>query len=552
MTDLVEAILTPKLGRDSAPQTIHNGSGNFMYRFITIAFMVMAQDLYATTFYLSSQNGHDNDSGTSEQNPWQSLNKINSTQFLPGDRILLSTGGVWDGQLNPQGSGNVGCPIFLGKYGNGPKPAIRGPARNHSAALLLENQQYWEIGDLDLSNWQPKDGTNTLYGILITCSNEASNLWHHIYIHDCDVHDVNSAPSGLKNYDKNTGGIIFNLNLEDALVQNCCVSNVDIEGIRTTSSPASSKVIFRGNLIENVYGDGIVLHGSKGGSVIERNKVYHSCMNDDQNRNWAAVWTYASTHTIVQFNEVYETTGGGMNDGEAFDADIDDSGDIFQYNYTHDNARGFMLFMQSAQDIIVRYNISQNDARGVAPRGGHRLFFQDGAKGSTSNQIYNNVFFVDGDLDCVFYDGFNVTFDNNIVCCRGRVAKFSTIQMSTASVFKNNCFFPPSLASVNGPAGTVADNIFADPEFTAPGSGLTGMKIEANGLVQNPDGYQLKANSPAIGKGLVIPENGGRDYYGHLLAGIRKPNIGVYQGKGLASLFGGATADAMSTNSLVK
>ena len=42
----------------------------------------------ATVYYVDSELGSDLNTGTSAEQPWQTLVKINSTTFLPGDSIL--------------------------------------------------------------------------------------------------------------------------------------------------------------------------------------------------------------------------------------------------------------------------------------------------------------------------------------------------------------------------------------------------------------------------------------------------------------------------------
>ncbi len=530
---------------------LHNQLGLLIsvVRFCLLAIgfgLAIASPLSATTYYVSP-SGSDSNSGSSPGLPWQTIIKVNSTTFSPGDIILFQAGGTWSGQLAPRGSGTNGKPIVIDMYGKGAKPIINGPGTNGSAAVLIKDQSYWEINNLEVTNMQPAGGPNALLGIYVT-STSMTALWHHIYIKNCYVHDINSPgyggtyPKPGPHYTKASGGIIYNINIKDALVQGCHVRNVTVEGIRNSSPPTTSEFAIRNNLVENVYGDGIVLHGSSGGSIVEYNIVHNACMSDAA--NYAALWTEASTHTLVQHNEVYGTTAGGPYDGEAFDADDDTDGDIFQYNYSHDNARGFMLFMSPARNVVVRYNISQNDGTGVSPLGGgHRLFLQQGT-GSSSNQIYNNTFYV-GNLDTVIWNGNNITFNNNIIYSTGTVTQFSTTPLSSSSYFENNDFYPASIIAVNGPAGTVLNNITSDPLFTAPGTGGVGMSIGSNGFATEPSGYQLQSGSPALNVGRVMIRNltddgiqfaGSFDYFGNAVSASVAPNIGSYN-------------DAVSTNS---
>ncbi len=496
----------------------------------------------ATTYYVDSTNGSDSNNGTSTATPWQTLAPVNATTFAPGDAIRFAAGGVWNGQLAPLGSGASGNPITIDLYGTGSQPIVNGPATNGSAGLLLNNQAYWEINHLEITNTQPSGGSNQVTGIRV--KNSGTTALNHIYIQNCYVHDVNSPGATNSNYSKSTGGIVFTGDFAYVLVANCHIANVSVEALRTSGTSSENNVVFTDNLIQNVYGDGIVVHGSGSGSKVQNNTIYNVCTTDDA--NFAGAWTYGSTGTVVEQNEVYGLTHGGPNDGEAFDSDLATNGDVFQYNYTHDNQRGFMLLMSSATNARVRYNISQNDALGSAPVAGHRLFYQDGAVGSTSNQIYNNVFYSSNAMDTVFYQGYNITFNNNVLYFTGTTAKFNSQAFSTSSVFKNNCFYPGSITAVNGPNGTVSGNITSDPQFVSPGTGGTGMNAGTSGFATAQTGYYLYTTSPAIGTGTVMSGNGGYDYWGNAVSSTAAPNIGAYNGAGVAptNITVGPTADA--------
>ena len=75
----------------------------------------------ARTYYFDSAAGKDSNTGTAPASAWKTLAKVNATTFLPGDRILLKSGSVWQGQLWPKGSGAEGRPIIIDMYGGGVK-----------------------------------------------------------------------------------------------------------------------------------------------------------------------------------------------------------------------------------------------------------------------------------------------------------------------------------------------------------------------------------------------------------------------------------------------
>lgn len=92
------------------------------------------------TFYVSSSLGDDRNDGLSVKSPWRSLEKVNSAQLLPGDRVLFKRGDVWRGQLTPQ-SGSEGVPITYGAYGEGEKPLILGSVSRNKPS------QWEQVGD---------------------------------------------------------------------------------------------------------------------------------------------------------------------------------------------------------------------------------------------------------------------------------------------------------------------------------------------------------------------------------------------------------------------
>ena len=96
----------------------------------------------SSTYYADSEKGSDGNNGKASQAPWKTLERINSQGYLPGDRILLKRGCLWEGQLKPQGSGTREQPIRIGVHGEGPKPRIDGAGRSgllDGAVVLLYN-----------------------------------------------------------------------------------------------------------------------------------------------------------------------------------------------------------------------------------------------------------------------------------------------------------------------------------------------------------------------------------------------------------------------------
>lgn len=125
-----------------------------------------------TTYYVDADSGNDDNDGTSEENAWQSVEKVNTVTYQPGDRILFKAGCTWtaptptgdfydndkDGLpetfLAPQGSGTKEEWIVIGAYGEGELPKLVGEA-NVNSVISLKDQEYWDISNLDVSNQHP-------------------------------------------------------------------------------------------------------------------------------------------------------------------------------------------------------------------------------------------------------------------------------------------------------------------------------------------------------------------------------------------------------------
>src|SRR5262245_29816492 len=89
---------------------------------------------HATTFYVSP-SGNDSNPGTSLEQAWQTITKVNQTQFLPGDSVLFEGGQFFSGSLlfdNDPGS----SPSLMVTVGSYPSTAYPPPANPNRATIL--------------------------------------------------------------------------------------------------------------------------------------------------------------------------------------------------------------------------------------------------------------------------------------------------------------------------------------------------------------------------------------------------------------------------------
>jgi hypothetical protein len=470
-----------------------------------------------TVYYVDSLTGDDTGPGRSSDRPWKTLAKVNGTDFLPGDRILFKSGSVWTGQLWPKGSGSAERPIVIDKYAGDAKPVINGAGLAEDA-VLLKNQEYWEMRNLEITNTGATPGTRR--GVHLVAEN--SGEMHHLYVQNLNIHDVNGA---LK--DKVNGGIHYSAigdqkpsRFVDLRIEGNHISHVDRSGIfgwsthwtRTKWYP-SLGVVIRNNVLDDIGGDGIV-NVATDGAVVEYNMVSHASQRS-QDYN-VGIWPWSADNTIVQYNEVYGTLG--QHDAEGFDSDWNSRNTIIQYNYSHDNDGGFLLICnegsQSPQDsagnvgTIVRYNISQNDH--------HRAIKLSGPVKNTL--IYNNTIYVGKgeDVDVVLHTDWtgwaaDTYFYNNIFYVEGtaRISYGATGNpdgsyvpapgpgKSTNNVFDYNVYYGMQAADDR-------HALTSNPWLIDPG--------HAGGR-EDVKGYGLQRNSPALSSGKTIENNGGKDFF---------------------------------------
>jgi hypothetical protein len=486
---------------------------------------------HAAIYHVDSTGGSDSNSGESPAKAWQSLEKINATTFQAGDRLLLKSGSVWAGRLHPKGSGNATMRIVIDRYGEGPKPIIHGGGIA-GGAVLLENQQYWSIRNLEVTNLgspAPKK-----MGILIR--NNSVGTLSGIEVTHCDIHDIVGDMTDYRD-GKESGGIVFyvtaaNLTTpswwDDIRIENNTVHDVARNGILMQSlwinkpnDPNSSwrghggytvstNIRIAGNRVERVGGDGIILWCVKGATV-EENFVRQS-NNNSLKQGHAAVWPYFCEDVVFQHNEVCETKT--KFDGMAFDFDNSNQRCIYQYNYSHDNEGGFlnMCCDGNANGNIARYNISQNDGC-VA----HSRVFLVHGNGNHGYQVYNNTVYARNGNPAMFQQGADssgssIVFKNNIFINAG----------SGSFVAPKGCRFERNLYFGSGYIASDAKGILSDPRMQAPGSGGLGLATV--------EGYRLSAGSPALDTGLLISGNGGSDYWGNRVFDSAAPHIGAYNG----------------------
>ncbi|MHC4253318.1 MAG: right-handed parallel beta-helix repeat-containing protein, partial [Planctomycetota bacterium] len=495
----------------------------------------------STTYYVDSGAGDDANRGTSTARPWKSLARVNGVVFAPGDRILFKAGSRYAGQLKPMGSGAEGRPIVVDSYGGDARPRIDGEGRTR-ATVHLYNVERWELRGLEITN-TGRTRRARRRGVLVEI--EDFGTAHDMVLRGLYIHDVNGSlvkkAGGGSAIKWRNGGKKKKSRFDGLLIEDCHLVRCERNGINASGYWTRDKwypslnVVIRGNLLEEIPGDGIVPIACDG-ALVERN-VMRDCPRLLPHGDAAAgIWPWSSDNTVIQFNEVSDHKAPW--DAQGFDSDWNCRNTVIQYNYSHDNEGGFLLVCNNGKSkmpqnignigTVVRYNVSVND--GLRATGKHAgfspTFHISGPCRDT--RIYNNVIYVTRkpdakiDLTIVKMDNWggpwpvDTRFANNIFFAEGRADW--EMRKARTTVFERNCFFGEHVRRPADEGAVLADPLFAGPVTAA--RGLDSLK-----------GFMLRAGSPCIGAGKKVDDNGGRDFWGAKLP-AGPPSIGAHEPSG--------------------
>lgn len=466
----------------------------------------------AETYHIDGNTGDDSHDGTSPAKAWRSLDRVNRQLFKPGDRILFRSGTSYQGQLRPQGSGTEGNPVRIDRFGDGPLPRIDGEGQVRDA-VLLRNIAFWEVQNLEVTNRGPeREPWRTGVRIVAEDFGKMSHIrLRRLYVRDVNG-DLRKSHEGCGIYFETVGKQVPS-HFDDLLIEECRVVRTDRNGIcqRNGSGPRSLRVVIRRNLLEDIGGDGIKPWGCEA-PVVEHNIVRGGRMRCADAA--AGIWPFDCDDALIQFNEVSGMKGD--IDGQGFDSDYRSRRSLFQYNYSHENEGGFMLICSPGTShndgTVIRYNISQNDGIATA------RVFQIGGN-PTNTRIHNNTIYVGPHqklpmVSCNEWDGGvpdGIEFSNNLFIVDGRVDY--RLAPARNVVFSHNVF-----AGNHDNAPQAPSAIIKRPALRAPGTGKNGFASLKGYIPQDPRSFP---------RGKVIPDNGGRDFFGNALPADRPPAIGA-------------------------
>jgi hypothetical protein len=431
--------------------------------------------------------------------------------------------------LVPKGGGVLASPVVIGAYGSDHEPLPRIDGDAATAAVWLADMSYVTVEDLQLTN--AGDSTGLHRGVYFTSQHHMVRgiTVRNLLIDDVDSSDAFSTAA-------QSGGAIVGQALGDTgrfqnvMIENNQIHDVSRQGITVfgtaqvdTRPPATrpwpeatTGLVIRGDTVTSVTGDGIIARGSVG-AIVEDNVLREGNLAgydfDSPNRRCAAgIFALDANNTLIQYNEVSgmlygpSTTPGSLNgcDGEGFDIDGTQDGTIVQYNYSYDNAGGFILLCASggtADDpnpphhADVRFNLSVDDNATFNPSPCSGAFSPI-VNNLNGVRFFNNTIVAPAprvtlelqDTPVTGYFG-TFLFQNNIVDATSPDADNEPFPCGTTC--SHNLFFgmptPPTATN-----SLTSNPMFVDPTRRGAGAGVA-------------VAFRVQMGSPALHAGIPVP-----------------------------------------------
>ncbi len=511
-------------------------------------FALGAQPAAHAAIYHVSPDGDDSQSGLSPKRAWRTAARVNAFKFSGGDQILFEGGRTFAGpvKLDHEDSGNAEEAVVVGSYRM--KEAGRAVINaGRGRGIEIHNASGIRITGLKIVGSGPKDNLDS--GIVLLSSLDAG-------AQDIAVEDVEI--SGFGQHGISIGSWKTNTGYRNVRMTRCSSHDNRRTGIVSWGPWGAGIYAHQDISIHDSHaynmkgGSGIVLSSVDGG-IVERCIAYE---NGSEYSGGAGIWAWDSTNIVFQYNESHNNRTIGV-DGDGFDFDGGVTNSVMQYNYSHDNdAAGYLLAQyscapQAMQNIVIRYNISENDCRKKG-YGAIHVWNGDGADRVRDIHIYQNTIYLAAtgtekmkpyspsvfarvseslgrnpipryhpSAIAVISPTTSVSVYNNIFFTTGGGTLVSVVPGQETIRFQSNAYWTDtgrftvewmgtrhhSLAAWLQAAedqeriGTRILAVHEDPMLVAPGTGGT---LGNADLLQTLTGYKLRQGSPLAGRGLDL------------------------------------------------
>jgi hypothetical protein len=516
---------------------------------------------HATQYYVNT-SGSDSNNGTSVSSPWQTITKINSFHYLPGDIISFNAGQQFQGTITLAESGTSSNAIIITSYGSGRATISSGIGDG----IDLRNSQYITVTDINITGSGVNNGGIQNIGLNVSRDDSGTTLLSSINVHNVTVSGFRSAGFSIGS----TSGAGY---------RNCSFTN-DIAhdngqaGLWTYAASTHNTNFLVSNC---VFYNNIGIGGNTGygmfykqtdNSTVKLCEVYNNGANSTGANGPVGIMILYGANDVVESNEIYHQHTGSSADGDGIDLDLGSTNSIVQFNYTHENDGPGILLSGGPTNNTIRYNISQNDCR----TNGHGSIFIYGF--GDGNNIFNNTVYLGsfGAQNSSYVAAFShfagsgangvIRLSNNIFETNNGVPLINVPNGQTVGLFFNgNDYWNDggtgafvmywggaaysSLSSWRQTGQETGTGYNVTASLNSPGNGGT---IGNGGLLKTLSAYQQKSDSFMNDHGLDLKalygiDMGTQNFYGDSI--VQQINIGAGDDSPRVFLFENSNGDVV-------
>lgn len=404
--------------------------------------------------YYISLFGNDSNTGVSKQQPWQTVDRVNSAVLNAGDSVWFHSYQTFKGNLTLTGIDGSNKPITFRSYGEGRATIDAGTG----TGLFAKNTCGICIIDLNFvgAGTERSNGSGIWFINTLPVHKKLKN----VHIDKVNVSGFKHAGISIAAQPIDSGWCGFNnVKITHANVFDNGDAGISCNGVwKPEAEGYSHHNVYIGYC--RVYrNEGIAGKGAHSGNGIVLGQVYDGTieycvayengrLNDCEVGGPVGIWTWDSNRVLMQFNESHHNRTGSSKDGGGFDLDGGVRNSIVQYNYSHDNeGAGYLLAQfegaRTFHSNVIRYNVSEND--GLRNSYGSIHFWSTGSNGGiTSTTIYGNKVITGKSIngksaavDCMSEGIHNICFYNNIFRTDGKALQIRG-KSNPGVVFKSN------------------------------------------------------------------------------------------------------------------
>src|SRR3989344_222058 len=410
-----------------------------------LVLILMIYSVDAATYYVSSSTGNDNNPGTIAQ-PWQTLNKVNTMAFNPGDTILFKRNDIWNGELRPSTAGTAVNFISYSAYSTGTNPII------HATSNYALNGNKYLVR-----------GNNNVF-----TNSRAENNQQYGFLGD----DNGGTPS--------TGYTLNNF-------------------VATYNKEEGIQFRIANNIVVN---NGEASYNGEY-PIIEGNGLSFTIVNTATINNFHSHHNWGNGLLVIDGSSNVNILGGEYNHNirgfidypaSCIRLDTNTANSRVMYVKSHDcESAGFVL-EDGANNNLIAYNLFYKNARGGSFSSVPGL----------NNKIYNNVFYNNVGSDSgglAIRSSVPVTVKNNIFLSNNKGMFFDQGGNILSHTIDYNLYFGNTIDIRFGSTSYTANQVQNGQYYAATGYEQHGVGLSP--LFVNPSSYDfhLQSNSNAIDKG---------------------------------------------------